>query len=220
MSDAWLEASDVISVPLTEMDKFLASSHASAAQTGGRSNVNGDHDARVQANGEYQLVGQLSTLAGHLWLYGTDSLYRQDRDLQNRHPEKGDGGSDVGAYSSIDFKGTRMRRSQDPLSYHLLVREAEYHPGWTYILCLVEPEVEGQKGCTVQLVGWASADMLKDHLQDAGPFNGEGKVYSLPARKLRPLPPFRWSGREQLMREWRHAELVRAAVFSCGGWEK
>jgi len=212
-SENWLESSDMVTVHLTEQDRATAALFAAAAQTNGRSNVVSDHSVRVLRGTEDQLVGQMSTLAGHLWLYGTTSLYCQDRELQNRHPEKGDGGSDVGAFSNIDFKGSCIRKNPDPLSYNLLVRPKEFHEGWTYILCMVDTEVVWQKKWgTVYLVGWATSEMLKSRRQSAEPFCGDGEVYAMPARKLWPLPPFRWGHREELVREWAHKEILQASL--------
>ena len=191
------QAKDIVTVHLTACDLALALHHADEACVGGKSAIFGDKAERADNLKVNNQVGQIVTLAGHLWLYGTDALYVQDRERQNQHKTTGDGGSDVGADSNIDFKGSLMKRSPDPLTYNLLVRPDEMHQDWVYVLGLVQYE-GAQPLPNVFLVGWASTDMLKFRYTDATRFGGQGKVHAMHATDLRPLPPFRWPTRRPL----------------------
>lgn len=169
-----LTAHDVVTIELPPDALATVVKHAKAAMVGGVSRVHGDADTRAAKLYEDQFVGQATTCAGHLFLLGHWREYDRERTEQNRTPTKGDGGSDYQGLP-VDFKGSKMRGSLDPLDYRLPVRPHERHRGAIYVLALMP------KGTTVYLVGWARESELPADPDAEGPFQGS---FTIPAHHL------------------------------------
>lgn len=171
---------------LSGADVRLARRQAALSALGGTSQLR-SREARAAALADDQLIGHLGQLALHRYWFGDVGRYVLGRYFQNRHPWEGDRGEDIPG-ANVDVKCSRMRRSQDPLSYNLCVRPKERHPGWVYVLALLPAEVDGD-GCEVTLVGWAADDELPAEPEASGPLEG---TYRLSAKLLHPLPPVRY----------------------------
>jgi len=173
----------ILTYVLTEEQVAVARGYAESAELGGYSSVRSRND-RMNSLSEDQVIGQLGTLAGHLWLYGHDVFYRQTREMANADPWKGDGGCDVPG-RKIDFKTSLMRAGDDPTKYRLPLRPRERHPEWVYILILVAEHSESS--ATIHLVGWAAEHEFPQSTESGGPFAG-AHVIRVPY--LHPLQPF------------------------------
>lgn len=139
-----------------------------------------------------QLVGLLGNYTGALWRDGDGRAYKEMRHFQNRFPNIGDGGFDL-PRCKIDFKASMMRYSQDPSKYRLAVRPRERHPGWVYVLILVEEfslqEFDGLSALKTYLVGWVHDDDLPEHPELTGPFSG---AFTVKATDLIPVIPLNY----------------------------
>jgi len=151
----------------------------------GESNFRADRDSTID---EDNLVGQVATLAGCKWLYGTalgHYVWRSSRWAADRAPTVGDGGADVPG-SNIDFKGSLLRNADRPLdAYHLPVRPRERHAGNVYVCVLVERAM-----LRSHLVGWATDEQLPADAETDGVFKG---AHVLGVSELNPCPPFGWT---------------------------
>ena len=135
-------------VPQSDMENVIV--NARKAEIGGSSNIRA-RDDRKNKLGTDQLVGQIATYCGSVYLTGSPDGWSKARDIANANPYAGDGGVDIIGLDNVDIKGSLMRRSQNPLDYRLLVRERERHKGWIYVLGLVPKS----RPYTTHLVGWA-----------------------------------------------------------------
>ena len=181
-----LTRAQVHKISLSGSELAQCEAHAQAAEIGGRSNVR-DKD-RAETLTEDQRVGQVATYAGLKQMFGICLgwwLYTLGRWEADKHPMEGDGGEDVPG-GSLDFKGSLMRASDDPLKYVLPVRPRERHPGWTYVLVLVEREWRH-----AYVVGWCADDELSPVIAE-GTFTGAHVVKS---RQLHPMMPIRYFAR-------------------------
>jgi hypothetical protein len=104
------------------------------------------------------------------------------RNKANNNPTRGDGGVDIVGLSNIDIKSSLMRYSQDPLKYRLLVRPAERHLGWIYVLGLVPKKRPYQ--CF--LVGWAYDKDLPNSTY-SGKIQSLRGAFIIEAKHLRPI---------------------------------
>lgn len=172
-------------VKIEPWEMGLIKSNARKAEIGGMSHVRKGDDRALNLEDD-QVIGQIGNLALSLYFTGDNRLYKIARYVANRNPLVGDHGEDL-IGSNLDVKASLMRRSQDPMTYHLLVRPWERHEDWTYILALVEPVVDG--ATDVHLVGWASDNMLPDEPSMDNRFKG---AYCMKATDLVPLPPVMW----------------------------
>ena len=87
---------------------------------------------------ENQTHAQLANYAASIALTGSKEGWRLSRVEADKNPTKGDSGSDIFDYLNVDVKASAMRRSQDPLTYNLLVRPQEYHgDDWVYVCALI-----------------------------------------------------------------------------------
>jgi len=120
--------------------------------------------------------------------FGSPFRYLEARRKANANPTKGDGGRDY-EHLDLDVKTSLMRRNQDPLTYNLYVRLAEHHPGWVYVLAMVQPPVD-RPPIRVHLVGWCTTeDLWRPNDSD----NPEEARYRRPANMLRPMNTLRVS---------------------------
>ena len=103
---------------------------------GGVSRVREGFERKSSVLGD-QIVGQFTTYYGSIALTGSPEGYFAAREKANANPHDGDGGMDIEGLANVDVKGSLMRRSQDPLTYRLLVRPEERHDGWVYVLALI-----------------------------------------------------------------------------------
>jgi hypothetical protein len=178
---------DIQTITISHEDLGLCISMAKKACIGGRSNIRMPGDRRRNLYCD-NLIGQIGTMAGHLFLFGNSVGYVESRIRANSRPHEGDGGQDVQGML-IDFKTSLMRSSLDPLYYRLAVRPKEIHDGCRYILILVPPSRTGMSdhGMTVYVVGWANDAMLPKQTEITGPFKG---AHILGSRDLLPMREF------------------------------
>jgi hypothetical protein len=143
---------------------------AKNAQLGGKSNIR-TFD-RIEKLKEDQLTAQLGEAALSKLITGSIGLYIQTRQMRDKTPWKGDGGTDLIGYK-IDVKTSRARRGLD-FPYHLWVREREYNPETIYYLAIVPAD----KNDVVYFLGWAQ-----------GKYFGEkkGDRYELSCKQLNPM---------------------------------
>lgn len=174
---------DVVSYAIVESELRVIERYARAAELGGRSHVR-KPDERCASLRTDQLVGQLCTFAGTMYLTGKCEMYALARDRANANPYVGDGGTDIPGYR-IDIKGSLMRRSPDPMTYRLLVRPRERHADTTYILALASSVV---MPITVHLVGWLSDEEIERPPEWTGIFSG---AHVVPASQLHPMSSLR-----------------------------
>ena len=175
----------VITVRLDAAQLRFIRENAKKAEIGGRSNIRGRQE-RMESLGEDQLIGQVGLFVGNYWLSGSDTAYLTSRWFQNMFPRRGDRGGDVPG-ANVDFKCSLMRAGKDPMEYRLLVRPRERHPGWVYVLALVESLDDD--GAVVHLVGWMEDGELPQETATGGPFAG---AHVVKAENLHPLPPLTW----------------------------
>lgn len=183
-----LTEADIRRVALQPWELSTVKAMASAWDYPGRSNIRG-RDDRAATLSTDALVGQLGTYGGLKLLYGAGAVkeYLTSRWHANKRKFDSDGGSDVDALN-LDFKASLRRDSgKSLLSYNLAVRPRELYSGWVYVLALLDLPAEDR--AVVNIVGWASAEMLPTSPAKDGPLAG---AHVLPARELHPLPPFRW----------------------------
>lgn len=165
------------------------------AEIGGRSRISAGEE-RAEYLSEDQLVGQLGTYAAVVQLCGSARPYVRAREIANADPTRGDGGSDVPG-TNLDVKTSLARvPGREPEDYYLIVRPAEMHRGWVYVLALVV-SLFGHYA-VVSLVGWAATEDFPGAPVYGGEFSG---AYVLPGRKLNPIPPVRWP-KVEYARRW------------------
>jgi hypothetical protein len=177
---------DIRAVFLTAGQMETCRKHAELCSIGGMSNIHSDGKDRQEKLTEDQLVGQVCTCAGTMWLGGSYEkgfgYYDMIRNRQNKTPLDGDGGDDLPPYR-IDIKGSLVRNdTKDPLSYNLLVRPRERHDGFVYVMALYfRPSV-------VALVGWVEDSQLPAQVEPAGIFQG---AFRMTGAELRPMDELR-----------------------------
>lgn len=162
----------------------LIQSNARASSINGVSRIREGGERGLNLS-EDAMIGQIGACVGSLWLTGSPTPYMTARWYANLMPSLGDKGSDLPALN-VDFKTSLMRKSQNPMDYHLLVRPHERHKGVVYVHVLVDGVLENIKA---YITGWATEDMLPDQTVLSGPLKG---AYRLAVSELNPVPPFRW----------------------------
>lgn len=175
-----LTRAQVVTLPLSKPLIRLAEDYASRSAIGGRSAVRSKEDRSAELMSD-QVVGHLGQIALHLYWFGGLERYRLGRFYADTYPTQGDGGADIGG-ANVDVKTSRMRYGQDPLAYHLPVRNAERHDGWVYVLGLVGD-------AEVHLVGWYPDQLLETWRHTDGTFAG---ACAVPAVSLYALPPVKY----------------------------
>ena len=190
----------MIHVVLSEDEVELALWQAAHCSFGGVSRVRStDRSTTVHSD---NVVGQLGQIALHKYWHGHLLWYGVGRHRQNQTPLQGDGGEDL-LGTNVDVKTSVMRAGSDPTRYNLLVRPAERHDCWVYVLALIEPDWEDALPPTVLLAGWYNDEDLPKP-EPLGPFRGACKV---PVAKLHPLPPV----------QYHHQILIPSATeVECG----
>jgi len=186
-----VERKNIITKRLNSLELNLIREMAERAQIGGYSQIHLDEEKRKQSLAMDQFIGQIGNYIGAKILDGTPfpKEYYISRMYANRHPNEGDGGSDIPG-TNIDFKTSLMRGELDPMSYRLIVRPNERHNDWIYVLVLVEPQnisIFDWKTAVVHIVGWATDDMLLT-IETEGIFRG---AYILPTIVLYPFLPIK-----------------------------
>lgn len=168
-------------VVIEGVDYDACARHARIAELGGTSHVRGEADRASQLSVD-QLVGQLGTMAVTFLLTGSTALYLQERTERDKDRWKGDGGSDVPG-ARIDIKTSlRRNRRNSASTYNLLVRPAELHDNWVYVLAVVMDLDHKARTALVEVVGWASSYDLPKNVEDRGEFKG---AYRIRGRDLR-----------------------------------
>jgi hypothetical protein len=170
--------SDIVRVRLTEDEVALARRMAAAAEIGGKSNFR-EPGERASVLSADQFVGVgLGELACNKYFFSVDA-YAQSREARNASPKDGDGGSDSPGWK-IDYK-TSLARKRNLLSYNLVVRPRERHDGFIYVLALVREEEIDSPTPEVNLIGWATDEMLDGRMVSDGVFAG---AFVMPASRL------------------------------------
>ena len=152
----------IITLTISVSDSEIVRENAKLAMIGGVSRIRKKEDRR-KSLGEDQLVGQISTYAGSIFLTDSPDGYFKAREKANKNPHLGDGGVDIIGLPNVDIKGSMMRYSKDPSKYRLLVRQKERHKDWIYVLAMVPKE----RPYKCHLVGWAYDSDLPEE-----PYNG------------------------------------------------
>lgn len=179
-----VQSSNVVVMQVKKSLMPLLQSNAKASSINGTSRLR-EGGTRGLNLSEDAMVGQIGACVGSLWLTGSPLPYMTARHYANLMPSLGDKGSDLPALN-VDFKTSLMRRSQDPLAYHLLVRPRERHKGVVYVHILVNGILENIKA---YITGWATEDMLPKETVQSGPLKG---AHMIPVPELNPVPPLRW----------------------------
>lgn len=170
----------MITVQLSREEIIVCCRNTRLACIGGRSNIRQRNDRQNRLT-EDNLIGQLCNAAGSKFSFGNIDSYIELRNQANANPLQGDNGIDLPG-QSVDFKGSLMRASLNPLHYRLPVRPREIHDNWNYVLILVPPGYEIPK--SVYIVGWATTDdLLAKGLEESGPFNGAYTIHASSLRK-------------------------------------
>lgn len=172
---------DIIEIIVPTSDQKKVIENAKKAEIGGVSRIRSAADRKNKLS-EDQLVGQISTYAGSVYLTGNPDGYWKARDIANANPHKGDGGVDIIGLDNVDIKGSLMRYSKDPLEYRLLVRPKERHQGWIYVLAMVPKS----RPYTAHLVGWAKDKDLPKEVYDGSISSLKG-AYCINGRNLRAM---------------------------------
>ena len=171
---------DIVSVTLSEKQIAVCKEHAEKCSLGGVSRIREDINRKENLN-EDQIIGQICTCAATMWISSSKDrgfrYYDRIRTQQNKNPNCGDGGDDLPPYR-VDIKGSKVRNpNKDILTYNLLVRPAERHNDWIYILALSDyPEIK--------LIGWIYDIDLPNESESSGIFNG---AYRKIAKELNPM---------------------------------
>lgn len=132
-----------------------------------------------------QETAQYGELALHKFVFGEEGRgrYILQREERNKNKYKGDDGSDLYLPEApdikVDSKASTMRRSQDPLSYNLIVRPRDFHEESMYVLVL-RPKTNEP---VINIIGCATTNMLPNTTADHGVFKG---AYVLSATRLTP----------------------------------
>lgn len=151
-----------------------------AARWDGGSNVR-DPERKVSMLDEDNLVGMIGEWALSLALTGDDEAFRRSRAKRAERPWEGDDGDDLDGLG-WDCKASRMRYSQNPADYHLLVRSSELKRGIRYAAAFVCRDYR-----QVWLPGWATYDEVRAAFPLAGR-GGRMGPHALAVPKLHPMP--------------------------------
>jgi hypothetical protein len=189
-------AENVIAVRLLDDELRMVKWWAKGAAIGGSSQVR-DRAERKENLNDDQITGQMCEAAVSKLLFGSLQPYCISRWQANQHRRSGDRGADIPG-TNIDVKGSMMRYSSDPLSYNLLVRPRERHPGAIYFHCLRDNNKP-----LVHIVGWISeAHMTTTPVPpDTDLHQSLIGSYLTPPEDLHPIPPIRWWQLPQLHQE-------------------
>lgn len=166
-------------------EKFeLCSKFAENCSIGGRSQVRESSDRKENLLFD-NLIGQLGTLAGCIFLLGEEKgtkEYIKSREKADKNPFIGDGGRDLIDYN-VDIKCSFMRGSQDPSTYNFLIRSQERHEDWIYLQTLAQKKSEEE--FTIHIVGWLSDNDLPATPESEGVFKG---AYRVPVTRMKKFP--------------------------------
>lgn len=163
-------------IQLPESVCAQANTYARNAMIGGRSHIRATEDRLAKLH-EDQLTGQLCHAAASEFLFGSYEPWRSQREAADKNPTVGDGGIDFEGWP-IDVKGSKMRGSSDPRSYHLIVRPAELKTGTWYIHALVDRD----QPSAVWITGIASGAAIRaSSITTSGPLAG---AYAIPVPLL------------------------------------
>lgn len=151
-----------------------------AARWDGGSNIR-DAERKISLLDEDNLVGMIGEWAASLALTGDDEAFRRSRAKRARRPWEGDDGDDLDGYG-WDVKCSRMRYSQNPADYNLLVRSSELKRGIRYAAAFV---------CRDYRQVWLPGYATHDEVAAAFPLAGRGGVrgpHAIEVPKLHPMP--------------------------------
>lgn len=130
------------------------------------------------------IIGQMGTLAGSIFLYGEDKgteEYIKARIKADKNPYEGDGGRDLPDLD-IDIKCSHMMNT-DPLSYNFLIRPQERHENWIYIQTLAQ-QITKQL-LFVHIMGWIRDEDVPSTVVTGGKLKG---AYLVPIPQLKKFP--------------------------------
>jgi hypothetical protein len=125
----------------------------------GKSNIFQDKDKRKEEGLKNQFAGQLGEASLFKYFFRKDGMkfYQSVREVKNQNLYVGDNGSDI-PNCNIDIKCSHWKYKTSPLTYHLWIREREYHENWMYVLALTK---KIEKQYCVYLLGWSKSEYLK-----------------------------------------------------------
>ncbi len=188
-----IQKTDIIKVAFLPQEHDIIKAMAEEAWLGSDDSQIATHGTQQHDPAQYrldQIAGQYGELALHKFFFGsTEGLkrYYKQRVERNENKYAGDDGSDLWFPEKpeyrADAKTTTMRRSQDPLTYNLIVRPRDFHEDTNYVL-LLRPKRES----FILLVGWCNTSDLPDEVNTGGLFRG---AYTKPAIDLTPMNQMR-----------------------------
>lgn len=171
----------MIRVKLSPEAVAFCRSRAEAASIGGVSRIRPQEERETHLRAD-QTVGMLGQAAFSKYWFGSFDPFKAARWVADMNPRSGDGGSDF-LGMNVDIKTSMMRRSQNPLDYHLWIRDREWHSDTVYVLCLVPESLSREGPVEVCLVGWITG-------KDVTKRNGDRREAA--ASELLALPDVRW----------------------------
>jgi hypothetical protein len=138
-----------------------------------RANIGGGEKLILRTGGpsEENLREQVAGLLGEwmVWsvLLGQDDGFWLGREKQDEHPFVGVPGKDLEIGGRpFDVKTSRMRRSQNPFDYTLVMPESDWYDWTNYIQVMVPSEVEKPPQRYGYIVGWSPAIELRRGVLD------------------------------------------------------
>jgi hypothetical protein len=172
-----LFSKDIVTFTFTVEEQEVVKHMAEQCWLGSDDATIATHGTKQHDTSQYlidQETGQYGELALHQFFFGkTDGMNRYilQREERNSDKYKGDQGSDLWYPEApairVDGKATTMRKSQNPISYNLVVRPRDWHENTIYVL-LMRPKTEP----IMKVVGWALTNELPDTLKSSGIFEG------------------------------------------------
>ena len=181
MRQALRKSGYTIAITLPKSIVQKADHYARNAMIGGRSNIRVTNE-RMDRLYEDQMTGQLCHAAVSDYLFASFDPWIQQRQEADANPTRGDGGTDFVGWP-LDVKGSKMRGSEMPDDYHLIVRPAELHDSVWYVHALVAKNAND----LVYLTGIARGYTIRQtEVMTSGPFRGAYaiKTWNLSAIEL------------------------------------
>jgi len=193
-----INRNQIVQVVLDSSESLLVRQMTLLACTGGKSQIFQDQQERNKRRLIDNAVGQAGELAINILAFQErdfgKTMYINSRNKANANPHLGDDGMDI-LDTHIDVKTSMIRsssRSQDMLSYNLVVRPQEFKEGWVYVLGLIYQKEITDPKIVVNIIGWAHSDDFPDEIETQGLFKN---TFPLRASNLNPLPlpDYLWS---------------------------
>lgn len=187
MKNGKIEDSDIIKYSISQGIVLECMEYSKYLPQEGHSQFRAHGEERDKTKYLDSLTGHIGNYIGCYHFLGSSDPFRQSRCVANKNPYQGDNGSDI-IGSNCDFKTSIMRKSVNPMDYHLIVRPKERHDNNLYVRILLEPIINNQT--TAYISGWATDDMLPINPEPSGPLSG---AFVLTVGDLYPVPKIVWN---------------------------